>query len=76
MAHQTVPVPSSPISTALISAALDLSFCQYEDSHGEGCAEDATVHHLASETEYCAFHYRELLAGQFTPWAVLEARRG
>ena len=40
-----------------ILAASQLSTCDFEDEHSV-CREVATVHHLASEHEFCERHFR------------------
>jgi len=36
-----------------------LSECDFEDEYGD-CRQRATVHHLESEKEYCADHFRKV----------------
>jgi hypothetical protein len=36
-----------------------LSECDFEDRYGD-CRQRATVHHLESEKEYCADHFRKV----------------
>lgn len=55
---------------SLLNAAIhDLNTCDGVD--GFSCPEPATVHHLASETEYCERHYEYILRQDyvFDPYA-------
>ena len=45
-----------------IYAASLLSTCDFEDQHGD-CREVATVHHLASEHEFCLRHFQAVTRG-------------
>ena len=45
-----------------ILAASYLSTCAFEDQFGD-CREVATVHHLASEHEFCADHFKVISRG-------------
>ena len=55
----------------LILAQSDLGLCDWESPEssygacdgGYSCHEKATVHHLASEHEYCLSHFREVNRG-------------
>ena len=45
-----------------ILAASYLSTCAFEDQFGD-CREVATVHHLKSEHEFCADHFKVISRG-------------
>ena len=45
-----------------ILAASYLSTCDFEDQYGD-CREVATVHHLASEHEFCLRHFQAVNRG-------------
>ena len=45
-----------------IYAASLLSICDFEDQYGD-CREVATVHHLASEHEFCLRHFQAVTRG-------------
>ena len=45
-----------------ILAASYLSICDFEDQFGD-CREVATVHHLASEHEFCLRHFQAVNRG-------------
>ena len=45
-----------------ILAASYLSICDFEDQYGD-CREVATVHHLASEHEFCLRHFQAVNRG-------------
>lgn len=78
MAHQTVPAlptprfPQQPYTGEMISsldrlvartiARAELRCCDFSDEHCD-CREKATVHHLASEQEYCLDHFQEVDRG-------------
>jgi len=45
------------------AAQLELSLCDFEDEHCD-CRRLATVHHLASEHEYCDRHFQQIEKGR------------
>jgi hypothetical protein len=47
---------------ARVMAQSYLSECDFEDEYGD-CRQRATVHHLESEKEYCADHFRKVTRG-------------
>jgi len=79
MAHATLPVISHPEFPQVFDGVLDrliqaadracagaskpaLDTCQFEDE-GWPCYHPAVVHHLASEQEFCRFHFRKVCRG-------------
>jgi hypothetical protein len=57
MAAQTLPAPSAAISTVP-----DLVQCFFSDEHCD-CRDLGTVHHLASEQEFCPRHFEAVNRG-------------
>ena len=77
MAAQHLTALSSPEFPQALSVSLDrlidrveiivarnylLSPCDFEDQYGD-CREVATVHHLASEHEFCLRHFQVVQRG-------------
>lgn len=76
MADSTVAVLSSPDFPQVLAEVIDrtlalvlraeahvhLTTCFYESAYGE-CRERATVHHLASEQEFCLRHFGKVSRG-------------
>lgn len=74
MAHATLARPTPSISTALFSGRIpsqpQVSLCCHvspESSWGAGdaleCNQPAVVHHVATEMDYCARHWKEVGRG-------------
>ena len=51
-------VPPSPFPQ-LSDTLGNLTRCYWEDEHSGVCYEDAGVHHLQSELEFCLAHFRK-----------------
>lgn len=73
MAHSNLPVFSHPDFPQTFAAAIDravermlakpqLGTCWFEDEYTV-CRKPATVHHLGTDFEYCAEHFKAVLRG-------------